>query len=145
LLACLATCLGSIPASPCGISARNSSNGMGLSPHTSILSCHGHYIFLPILQFSPVMVTIYQGIKFNFSLSTPQRHIEGVEVRLLSSLTLAPRDMSVQMNTLAALPQERTLVPIEYEGGWGPRAFLNALERSLFPLPGLEPWTWSLY
>jgi len=36
-------------------------------------------------------------------------------------------------------------VPIDYEGGLGPRAFLNGLEKSIFPLPVLEPWTSSQY
>jgi hypothetical protein len=112
---------------------------VGFLPDTAVMG----WVFLPILHFSSVTITIYQVIKLHFPLSTSQRHTGGVEVRLLSSLTLAPRDVSVQMNTLAALPPGKNLVPIECEGGWGPRTFLNGLEKSLFPLPGLEPWTSS--
>jgi len=78
-------------------------HNVGFLPDTAVMGS----VFLPILHFSPVTITIYQGIKFNFPLSTPQRHLGGVDPWLLSSLTLAQMDASAQIYMMAALPPGR--------------------------------------
>jgi hypothetical protein len=79
------------------------------------------WVFLSTLHFSPVTITIYQGIKFHFPLSLSQRHIGGVEIWLLSSLTWHQGTQVFKWTPWLPYPQERTLVPIEW--GWmGPQS-----------------------